>query len=104
MILKTLASRLASVGVTCRTEKVGSDIQIPSTDTAINIETGNSDIRGKLAKAMSNFSKVSVCIHDKKLIQTLSEQMKDSRIRFAMIERAIDTYLSMQIDAGRKVR
>lgn len=99
-----IIGQLTSKGVVCRAEKVGPDIQIPSTGTAINVETGTSDIRGNIRKALKSFDKVIVCSDDKKLIQTLSEENKAQNIRFATMQDVIDVYDSMQTDADGSVR
>ena len=99
-----IAGRLASEGIECRTKKVGPDIQIRSTSTAINVETGTSDIIGNVRKALQSFSKVIVCSDDRKLIEGLSDEIKAQNVRCALVQDVIDVYHSMQTDAARSIR
>lgn len=99
-----IIERLASEGVVCRAEKVGPDIQIPSTSIAINVEIGTSDVRGNIKKALQSFQKVIVCSDYKKLIQSLSDETKTQNVRCALVQDVIDVYHSMQTDDGVSVR
>ena len=75
-----IAERLRSKGIDCITSKEGPDIQIPSLSTAVNVETGNSDIEGNIKIALNQFSKVIVCSDDEKVIETVSGQNKDENV------------------------
>lgn len=98
------AKRLESEGIKCLTAKVGPDIQIPSVNTAINVETGTSDIIGNIKKALCLFSKVIVCSDDKKLLEALSNEIKGQNVRCALVQDVIDVYRSMQTNAVRSIR
>jgi predicted transcriptional regulator len=99
-----IVRKLAADGVVCRAEKVGPDIQIPASGTAINVETGTSDVRGNIVKALKDFGKVIVCSDDRKLIQTLSQENKAGNVRCSLVQDAIDLYHSMQTDAAVSIR
>jgi hypothetical protein len=94
-----IMERLALEGIVCRAQKTGPDIQIPSTRTAINVETGSSDVRGNFRKALQSFTKVIVCSDDKQLIQGLSNEIKLQSVRCALVQDVIDVYHSMQTNA-----
>jgi hypothetical protein len=99
-----IIEKLANEGIVCRTEKVGPDIQIPSTRTAINVETGSSDVKGNIKKALQSSSRIIICSDNRKLIQALSAEIRDQNIRCALIQDVIDVYHSMQTDATDSVR
>jgi hypothetical protein len=82
-----IIERLARKGLVLRKNKVGPDIEIPSLNTAIEVELGKSDIRGNIQRNLRKFTKVVVCSDDKKLLQALSRQMKDKQISFLSIEK-----------------
>jgi hypothetical protein len=81
-----LVTKLAAKGLTCRAEKVGPDIQIPSVKAAINVECGKSNIHGNIPKALQQFDRVVVCSDDKKVIENVSRQNKAANILCALVE------------------
>jgi DNA-binding MarR family transcriptional regulator len=81
-----LITKLAAKGLTCRAEKVGPDIQIPSLKLAINVECGKSNIHGNIPKALESFEKVIVCSDDKKVIENVSRQNQAENILCALVE------------------
>ena len=99
-----IIGQLAFQGIVCRAEKIGPDIQIPASSTCINVETGSSDVRGNIRKALPQFQKVIVCSDDKKLLETLSSEIKEQNVRCALIQDVIDVYHSMQTDAAESNR
>jgi hypothetical protein len=81
-----LVTKLASKGLTCRAEKVGPDIQIPSLKAAINVECGKSNIHGNIPKALEHFERVVVCSDDKKVIENVFRQNQAANILCALVE------------------
>lgn len=81
-----LITQLASKGLTCRAEKIGPDIRIPSLKVAINVECGKSNIHGNIPKALAEFEKVIVCSDDKKVLENVSRQNKAENILCALVQ------------------
>jgi hypothetical protein len=75
-----ISEALRTKGIDCTISREGPDIQVPSLSTAINVETGNSDVEGNIKIALNKFTKVIVCSDDEKVIQKIVQQNKDERI------------------------
>lgn len=59
---------LTSKGLTCRAEKVGPDVQVPSLDAAINVELGRSSLDENVLTALSRFDTVVIASDSKKVL------------------------------------
>ncbi|MBI2938372.1 MAG: ATP-binding protein [Thaumarchaeota archaeon] len=73
-----ISEQLRNKGIECITSRVGPDIQ--TTRTAINVETGNSDILGNIWIALNDFSKVIVCSDDEELVKNVSREHGSPRV------------------------
>ena len=72
----------------CRVAKIGEekpDIEVPSLDTAINIELGKSEIEKNIKSALERFEKVIICSDNKALLRRLREQNRDERVLISEI-------------------
>ncbi len=98
-----IAKQLEARGLSCKLGKVGPDIQIPSLNTAINIELGTSDIHGNIETARE-FGTVIVCSDDKKVIEALSRENTAENVRCALIQNVPALIDSMRTDAVQSNR
>ncbi len=94
-----IIEQLAVRGFVCTADKVGPDIQIPSINTAINIELGSSNIQGNIQKALQEFETVIVCSDSKELIKRISEENTAQNIRCALVQDVPALFDSMRTNA-----
>ena len=83
-----IVKELANKGHICRVAKIGEakpDIQIISVNTAIEVELGKSNINKNIKNSLEKFERLIICSDSKKLIKSLSEKNKDSRVLFSEI-------------------
>lgn len=95
-----LITKIANMGLVCRAERTGPDIQIPSLNLAINVECGKSNIHGNIPKALKKFDMVIICSDSKTVIENVSRQNKDSRILCALIQEVPALVEKMRLDAA----
>lgn len=82
-----IAESLTEKGYHVRKNKDGPDIEVIDIGTVIEVELGTSNISGNLKRNLQNFKRVIVCSDDKKLIETLSGQMKGNRVLFLQVQK-----------------
>jgi len=75
-----LIEELAKKGLICQANKKGPDIEIPSLNTAINVELGKSKIQDNIEIALNKFKRIIVCSDKKNIIKNLSQKNTDHRI------------------------
>ena len=75
-----LIEQFTENGLVCQANKKGPDIEIPSLNTAINVELGKSKIQDNIEKALDKFERIIVCSDKKNLIKNLSKKNTDHRI------------------------
>lgn len=70
-----IVRQLKHMNIDCIASKVGPDVQIPSLKTAVNVETGNSEISGNIKDALSNYERMIVCSDDPQVLESVRSQI-----------------------------
>lgn len=96
-----IVEKLVERGLVCRIEKVGPDIQVPSLGLAINVELGKSDIRGNIPKALKDFRNVIICSDQKKVLESVSDQVKAQSVLCALVQDVPALVEKMRLNAER---
>lgn len=82
-----IAGRLQEKGYSVKKNSIGPDIEIKDGKIAIEVELGKSNIHGNIRNDLQQFDKVIVCSDDRKLLQTLSREIKENGVLFLPVER-----------------
>jgi hypothetical protein len=70
-----IVRQLRNMNIDCTASKVGPDVQIPTLKTAVNVETGKSEIAGNIKNALSNFERLIICSEDLHTLGSIRSQI-----------------------------
>lgn len=82
-----ISDQVTAKGFFCKKNSVGPDIEIAEIKVAIEVELGKSNMRGNVMNDLQNFDIVIVCSDENKVLQSLSGQMKNSRVLFLPVQK-----------------
>jgi energy-coupling factor transporter ATP-binding protein EcfA2 len=78
---------LKSRGFSCKKNSEGPDIEIPEIKTAIEVELGKSNMYGNIRNDSQKFDRVIICSDQKRVLEVLSNEIKDPKILFLQIQK-----------------
>jgi energy-coupling factor transporter ATP-binding protein EcfA2 len=82
-----IADYLKSRGFSCKKNSEGPDIEIPEIKTAIEVELGKSNMYGNIRNDSQKFDRVIICSDQKRVLEVLSNEIKDPKILFLQIQK-----------------
>jgi len=92
-----IVEQLLKTGMTCKTNKVGPDIEAEG--IAIEVELGKSDISGNIKGDLENFRGIIVCSGDKQVIERIKRKATSSQVSCARIEDVPAVFEKMRLNA-----
>lgn len=91
-----IVEQLSRMGIGCRTNKVGPDIEAQG--IAIEVELGKSNISGNIASDLAKFATVIVCSDDKRVVERVGNETGTNRVISARIEKVPALFAQMRSD------
>ena len=92
-----IVGQLHKMGVTCKTNKVGPDVEADG--IAIEVELGKSDISGNIKGDIENFRGVIICSDSREVIERIKREILDNRALCARVEEVPAVFEKMRPNA-----
>lgn len=97
-----IANYLKSRGFAYKTSSEGPDIEIPEIKTVIEVELGKSNMYGNIRNNVQKFDRVLVCSDQRKVLEALSNEIKDPRVLFLQIQKIPAFFEKMSVQKELK--